>query len=187
MYENAKSCVKQGQALSNFFSCEVGVRQGENLSPLLFAIYLNDFEHSVSRKYKGLDMLTGEIHNNLCDDDVEVFLKMYVLLYADDTIVMAETPEDLQSALNAACDYCQTWHLTVNTSKTKVIIFSSGQVRSHTDFLFGQTKLEVTDSFIIYLGTNLNYNGLFNKAITKQVNQARRAMFNLTTKARKLD
>ena len=40
-------------------------------------------------------MLTGEIHNNLCDDDVEVFLKIYVLLYADDTIVMAETPEDL--------------------------------------------------------------------------------------------
>ena len=34
MYENAKSCVKQGQALSDFFSCEVGVRQGENLSPL---------------------------------------------------------------------------------------------------------------------------------------------------------
>ena len=186
MYENAKSCVKQGQALSDFFSCEVGVQQGENLSPLLFAIYLNDFEYSVSRNYKGLDMLTGEIHNNLCDDDVEVFLKMYVLLYADDTIVMAETPEDLQSALNAACDYCQTWHLTVNTSKTKVIIFSRGKVRSHPDFLFGQNKLEVTDSYI-YLGTNLNYNGLFNKAITKQVNQARCAMFNLTTKARKLD
>ena len=53
-------------------------------------------------------MLTGEIHNNLYDDDVEVFLKMYVLLYADDTIVMAETPEDLQSAFNVACDYCQT-------------------------------------------------------------------------------
>ena len=52
--------------------------------------------------------------------------------------------------------------------------------------MFGQNKLEVTDSYV-YLGTNLNYNGLFNKAITKQVNQTRRAMFNLTTKARKLD
>ena len=28
-------------------------------------------------------------------------------LYADDTIVMAEASEDLQSVLNAACDYCQ--------------------------------------------------------------------------------
>ena len=93
-------------------------------------------------------MPAGDIHNNLSYHDVEVFLRMYVLLYADDTIVMVETPEDLQSALNAACDYCQTWHLTVNTSKTKVIIFSRGKVISHPDFLFGQNKLEVTDSYI---------------------------------------
>ena len=62
MYEIAKPCIKQGQALSDFFSCDVGVRQGENLSPLLFAIYLNDFEHSVNHNYKRLDMLAGEIH-----------------------------------------------------------------------------------------------------------------------------
>ena len=43
------------------------------------------------------------------------------------------------------------------------------------DFLFGQNKLKVTDSYI-YLGTNLNYNGMFNKAITKQVNLARLKM-----------
>ena len=39
---------------------------------------------------------------------------------------------------------------------------------------------------IFYLGKT-NYNGLFNKSIDKQVNQARHAMFNLTAKARKLD
>ena len=124
--------------------------------------------------YKGFVMLTGKIHN-VSDDDEEVFLKMYVLLYADDTIVMAETLEDLQSALNAACVFCQTWPLTVNTSNTKVIIFSRGKVRSHPDFLLGQNKLEVIDSYI-YLGTNIFYNRLFNKTIMKQVNQARRVM-----------
>ena len=51
--------------------------------------------------------------------------------------------------------------------------------------MFGQNKLEVTNSYI-YLGTNLNYNGLFNKTITKYVNQSRRAVFNLTPQARKL-
>ena len=64
--------------------------------------------------------------------------------YVDDTIVMAETPEILQSALNAACDYCQTGQLRVNTStacKTEVIIFLHGKVRSHPDFLSGQDKL----------------------------------------------
>lgn len=94
---------------------------------------------------------------------------------------MAETPADLQSALNVVCDYCQTWHLTVNTSKTKIVILSRGKVRSHPDFLFGKNKLEVSDSYI-YLGANLNYNGLFNKAITKQVNQARHAILTSHTK-----
>ena len=44
MYQNAKSCIKLGHNLSNSFACNIGVRQGENLSPLLFAMYLNDFD-----------------------------------------------------------------------------------------------------------------------------------------------
>ena len=52
--------------------------------------------------------------------------------------------------------------------------------------MYEQNKLELTDSNI-YLETNLNYNGLFNKATTKNVNQARHAMFNYTIKTRKLD
>ena len=44
MYSAAKSCVRVDNRLSDYFSCNVGVRQGENLSPLLFAIYLNDLE-----------------------------------------------------------------------------------------------------------------------------------------------
>ena len=40
MYENAKSHVSLNNKLSEAFQCRVGVRQGENLSPLLFAIYL---------------------------------------------------------------------------------------------------------------------------------------------------
>ena len=44
MYESAKSCVKQETMISGLFACNMGVRQGENLSPLLFALFLNDFE-----------------------------------------------------------------------------------------------------------------------------------------------
>ena len=40
MYENAKSRVKQTQALSDFFLCDVSARQGENLSPLLFTLMI---------------------------------------------------------------------------------------------------------------------------------------------------
>ena len=33
--------------LSDSFTCRTGVRQGDNLSPLLFALYLHDLEHSL--------------------------------------------------------------------------------------------------------------------------------------------
>ena len=44
MYADVKSCILANGETSCYFSCEKGVRQVENLSPLLFSIYLNDAE-----------------------------------------------------------------------------------------------------------------------------------------------
>ena len=185
LYKNAKSCVKHNGAISDSFACNVGVRQGENLSPMLFAIYLNDFELYLRNSYNGLDGISIEAKNYLCDDDIEIFLKLYVLLYADDTIVMAETPKELQDALNAVYNYCSTWKLTVNTSKTKIVIFSRGKVRNYPNIMFGTDVLEVVDDYT-YLGITFNYNGKFKKAIDKQMSSARRALFILQKKAKVL-
>ena len=45
MYANIKSCVSNDGLVSDFFSSEVGVRQGENLSPILFALFVNDLQN----------------------------------------------------------------------------------------------------------------------------------------------
>lgn len=37
MYSNIKSCVSVNGSFSEYFSSEIGVRQGENISPLRFA------------------------------------------------------------------------------------------------------------------------------------------------------
>ena len=42
MYKSIKSCVMANGMQSEFFESHVGLRQGENLSPLLFALILND-------------------------------------------------------------------------------------------------------------------------------------------------
>ena len=44
MCANAKFCVRKNGKFSKMFDCQIGVRQGGNLSPLLFAIFLNDFK-----------------------------------------------------------------------------------------------------------------------------------------------
>ena len=186
LYSNAKSCVKYSGEISSSFACNVGVRQGENLSPMLFAIYLNDFELFLSTRYKGLEKMSNEAKNYACDDDIELFLKMYVLLYADDTIIMAESHEELQKAITAVHEYCNLWKLSVNTSKTKVVIFSRGKIRNVPSFAFGADYLEVVDEYT-YFGTIFNFNGKFKKAINKHIASAKRALFILQKKALSLN
>ena len=146
MNQNAKSCVKNCNENSNFFSCNIGVRQGENLSPVLFAIYLNDFKESMSAIFQGLKLLDDDIQSEL-----EQFLRLYVLLYADDMIILAETAEDPQQALNGLNSYCQKWYLKTNISKTKIKIFSKEKVRKFTKFFLGAEEIEVKDDYI-YIG-----------------------------------
>ena len=44
IYKDIKSKVMTNEGTSNYFSCNVSVRQDENLSPFLFSIFLNDLE-----------------------------------------------------------------------------------------------------------------------------------------------
>ena len=186
IYDNAKSCVKAGGNISMFFSSMAGVRQGENLSPILFSLFLNDLVHFMSNTYSGLATLSQDIGSILNNDDIEVFFKLYLLLYADDTVIFAETPEELQIALDTMLLYCNTWQLQVNTSKTKVVIFSKGKIRRRKPvFYYNGDTIEIVDDFS-YLGIKFNYNGKFGKTKKHLVDQARKAMFSLIMKARKL-
>jgi hypothetical protein len=178
MYSEAKSCLRVNNQISEFFQSHRGVRQGENLSPLLFSIYLNDLEECIQSFSKGL-----EIESII--DDVRLHINLYVLLYADDTIILSETEEDLQCSLDTLHDYCCKWNLEVNTAKTKIVIFSKGRVTKYTPWVLGDEVLEVQDDYT-YLGTTFNYNGNYDKAIAKQVTQAKRAMYSMVGKARKL-
>ncbi len=53
-------------------------------------------------------------------------VKLFLLLYADDIIMFADSAEGLQNSLNILSDYCQKWKLTVNKEKTKIMVFRKG-------------------------------------------------------------
>ena len=57
MYQGIKSCVSFNGDQSEFFQSFRGVRQGENLSPVLFAVFLNDLESFLSsHNCSGIDI-----------------------------------------------------------------------------------------------------------------------------------
>ena len=86
----------------------MGVRQGELLSPFLFAMFLNDIEeHLILNGFNGIDMY---------------MTKLFLLLYADDTVIFADSAEELQKGLDVLHVYCQRWKLKINAQKTKVVL-----------------------------------------------------------------
>ena len=96
---------------SAFFPCIKGVRQCENLSSFLFSIFLNDLENYF------LENHDPELSAN-SSTMIVIYFKLFVILFADDTVMFCETLDDLQRTLNAFSNYCTHWKLTVNVSKT---------------------------------------------------------------------
>jgi len=87
-----------------------GVRQGCPLSPLLFAIYLDDID-SVADRMKGV--LTGTLE----------FLATH-MLFADNFSLMSIDPDHMQTMLNKRRAYAQRKCFTVNTQKYDVMCFN---------------------------------------------------------------
>ena len=185
MYESAKSYVRQGNCKGFSFNCEIGVRQGENLSPLLFALYLNDLESFLSKAFNGLKRVDHMLQEFTQTDDIIVYLRLFTILYADDTVILAESGTELQAALNGMHHYCQIWKLKINTSKTKVVVFGAKPDKIKETFKLGDMHLNVVSEYE-YLGMSFKYNGNLAPGIVKIRDQASRAMYALIAKSRKL-
>ena len=82
MYDAIKLRVKCFNSLSDLYSCEVGLLQGEIMSPFLFSFFLADIEmHLQENINDGIDLEQ---------------LQLYLLLFADDAVLFSETREGLQ-------------------------------------------------------------------------------------------
>ena len=70
------------------------MHQGENLSLALFSLFLNDLEEYLTAHH------CSGISVDYTDDDISVYLKILILLYADDTALFGTNPQSFQDNLN---------------------------------------------------------------------------------------
>ena len=169
MYKDIKSCVSRLGNNSAFFSSFSGARQGENLSPILFSLYLNDLENHLMHD------LNAGLEIDCADDKMAIYLRLVVLLHADDTVILASNEHDLQRALNGFDAYCKSWKLNGNIDKTKVVIFGARKTDSF-HFKLGDDIVEITDKYK-YFGVYFSQTRSFLTARKHIIEQAKKAVY----------
>ena len=66
--------------------------------------------------------------NEVSFEVLDIYLTIFLFLYADDTVLMSENVDGMQTMLNVFSEYYNTWKLQVNIANTKVVIFSKSNV-----------------------------------------------------------
>ena len=165
MYQTVKLRVKGLNSLTNLLDCDVGLLQGEIMSPILFSIFLNDLEMQLS--------------DNDNDGITIDQLSLYLLLFADDAAIFSETREGLQKSLDNLEIYCNKWNLTVNVDKTKVMVFQKGGILAQNEhWTYNNQELEIVNTFN-YLGVVLSSGGSFIPAAKALADKALKSMYGL--------
>jgi len=176
IYSHVQACVRWDNTVSDLFECPLGVKQGAVESPIIFSLYISyvaDFVREHGRH--GVQLLPG-------------MMEIFSLLFADDVVLLSTTPVGLQCQINNLCTMSKRLGLSINTQKTKAMVFRRGGFLGQREKWFLNDKgLEVVNRFK-YLGfiftTKLSISAALEGQIVKakqKTVQLFKAMWNLRT------
>jgi hypothetical protein len=157
IYKMAHARVQTSEGLTEPIKIMKGVLQGESASPSIFNLFL---EEIVCRLEKA-KVAGFKLHS----------LVVHILMYADDMVILAPSPETLQMKLKVAAKFLAERGLKVNMGKTKVVVFGrSGRRSRNNNFTWNDTTVEAVSSYT-YLGVTFSSNGLFKVAASEFVSK----------------
>ena len=116
--------------------------KSRNIFPFLFSFIINDIEQYLEDN--GVESLY--MINEVSFEVLDIYLKIFLLLYADDTVLMKNNVDGMQKTLNVFSEYCNTWKLQVNITKTNVVISSKSKVTQNTRFMSDNKELDICES-----------------------------------------
>ena len=167
MYSNSTAKIKLLGKLSDKIDILTGTEQGHPMSPELFKCYIHEL---------------SEILNSIEGIEVPILNGVAVshLFWADDLVLLALNPLSLQLMLDKLNEYCLEWGLSVNISKTAVMVFNrAGRLlkESHC-FTLGSASVPSTRSYC-YLGIIFSLNGTSAAAQKNLRQKGMRAYFSI--------
>ena len=107
----------------------------------------------------------------------EEFPSIGILMYADDVAEAADLPIWLQRKLNNLERFCKQWAMEVNLSKSKIIVFRSGDyLRKYEKWFYRGAKVETVKHYN-YLGLIFSSRLSWSPAKTNLATKSIKALF----------
>ena len=97
-----------------------------------------------------METLSCCINLEFVSDSLYTYLRLFVLLYADDTVNFGVDETNFQKNLDIFYEYAKTWQLDISYDKTKILIFGT-RSDDRFDFKMGENKISICKEFK-YLG-----------------------------------
>jgi hypothetical protein len=167
MYEVVKARVRTKSGMTDAFSCPRGVKQGESCSPILFSIFINELADEITRCGKHGITLAPSI------------VKILILLFADDVVLMSHTVVGLQRQLNILNNTANRLGLSVNKEKTKIVVFRNGGIIGTAEkWFYNGQRLEVVNQYK-YLGVIFSTRLAFSHALNEMSLRAKKGVFGI--------
>ena len=163
MYDDNHLHIKLQSKLTKTFVQNVGVRQGDNLSPNLFKLYINDLASCFDT-----------------DDDQIILDQMSLscLMYADDLVLLSTSATGLQKCIRKLETYSDSYGLNVNLKKTNIIVFSKSGKMSDETFKYKDIEIKHVNTYK-YLGIIFSASGTFSFCQEDLYKRALKAHFKL--------
>lgn len=163
LYINNTANVRVNNTYSDKFKLKAGVRQGCIISPILFNIYSEHIMRIVFDDWQGGITIGGRKISNL--------------RYADDTLILAASSEELEYVMNRLDTVSREYGLRINAQKTKVMIID--RHRDNQPEIRNIAGYEVVSRFN-YLGSVVTNSGGCEEEIRRRLTMARSATAKLT-------
>ena len=164
MYMDNFIHVKLDRYLTDAFSPSVGVRQGDNLSPNLFKIFINDLPSLFDSS----------------DDQVSLNgIDFSCLLYADDLLLLSTSSKGLQNCIDKLACFCDNNGLVINLKKTNVMTFCKSGRISKEKYIYKGIEIQHVSTYK-YLGIMLSSSGTFSYCQNDLYKRALKASFKIS-------